>query len=288
MPMIVHHNNTLDPPWGISDDHPLMTDDDLDRLQDDYVSAAKLSAKCGYNGVDIKSCHGYLINDLHGAHTREGKYGGSFENRTRFLLETVARIQSEVPGLLVTTRMNVYDGVHYPWGFGVNKDDYKQWDLTEPKMLAKKLHELGVPLLNVAIGNPYYNPHCNRPYSKAIRGAVPYDENPLYGIVRYMNIVREMQESLPGIPMFGAGTAWLRNLVPKVAAGLIQQGWAKLYGYGRGAFAYPDLAKDIMEKGEMCVEKICITCSGCTELMRAESPTGCVIRDKEYYRLPNV
>jgi len=75
-------------------------------------------------------------------------------------------------------------------------------------------------------------------------------------------------------------------LVPKVAAGMIQQGYAKLFGYGRTAFAYPDMPLDIMEKGAMNIEKNCMACSGCTELMRAESPTGCVIRDKEYYRLP--
>ena len=285
-PVIAQHSGILDPAWGIPENYPLITDDNLDRLQDDYVAAAKLAAKCGYNGVDIKSCHGYLINELHGAHTREGKYGGSFENRTRFLLNIIDRIRNEVPSLFITTRMNVYDGVQYPWGFGATKNDYQQWDLAEPKLLAKKLHELGVPLLNVAIGNPYFNPHCNRPYAKPVRGAAPHDEYPLLGIVRYVNIVREMQESLPELPMYGAGTAWLRHLVPKVAAGMIQQGYAKLFGFGRTAFAYPDMPQDIMEKGNMSIEKNCLTCSGCTELMRAEMPTGCVIRDKDYYRLP--
>jgi 2,4-dienoyl-CoA reductase-like NADH-dependent reductase (Old Yellow Enzyme family) len=94
-----------------------------------------------------------------------------------------------------------------------------------------------------------------------------------------------MQESLPELPMVGAGMAWLRHLVPKVAAGIVQQGWAKLIGYGRGAFAYPEMPKDIMVHGAMDTKKVCLACSGCTELMRAESPTGCVLRDKEYYRL---
>ena len=286
MPIIAQHSGTLDAHWGIPDDYPLITDDDLDRLQDDFVAAAKLAAKCGFDGVDIKSCHGYLLNELLGAHTREGKYGGSFENRTRFLRETTERIKSEVPALFVTARMNAYDGVQYPWGFGANKDNYEQWDLTEAKLLAKMLNELGSPLANVAIGNPYFNPHCNRPYSKAIRGATPHNEHPLFGIVRYVNIVREMQESLPEIPMMGAGMAWLRHLTPKVAAGIVQQGYAKLFGFGRNALAYPDMPNDIMSKGTMDENKICMTCSGCTELMRAEMPTGCVIRDREYYRLP--
>ena len=286
MPVLVQRNQILDQHWHVADDLPIMTDDELDRLQDDFVTAAKLAAKCGFNGVDIKSCHGYLGNDLLASHTREGKYGGSFENRTRFLREIIDRIRNEVPSFIVTTRMNAYDGVQYPWGFGASKDNSEQWDLTEPKLLAKILHDLGAPLLNVATGNPYFNPHCNRPYAKQIRGIAPNEEYPLLGIVRYVNMVREMQESLPEVPMFGAGTAWLRHLVPKVAAGMLQQGYARLFGYGRGAFAYPDMPQDIMEKGAMSLDKVCMACSGCTELMRAEMPTGCVIRDRDYYRLP--
>lgn len=283
-PVIAHHSGVLDAAHNIPADLPLITDDELDRLQDDYIAAAKLAAKCGFDGVDIKSCHGYLLDELLGAHTREGKYGGTFENRTRFLRETIERVQNEVPTLFVTTRMNVYDAVKYPWGFGVNKEDYKQWDLTEAKQLAVMLNKLGIPILNVTIGNPYFNPHYNRPYSKTIRGATPYNEHPLHGIVRFVNIVREMQESLPELPMVGAGTAWLRHLAPKVAAGIIGQGWATLFGYGRGAFAYPDMPKDIMAAGAMDKKKVCVACSGCSELMRAESPTGCIIRDRDYYR----
>jgi len=284
-PVIVQHSGVLDSAHNIPADHLLMTDDGLDRLQDDYVAAAILAAKCGFDGVDIKSCHGYLLNELLGAHTRQGRYGGSFENRTRFLRETIDRVRNEVPTIFVTTRLNVYDAVKYPWGFGVGKEDYKQWDLSEAKELAKMLHRLGVPLLNVTIGNPYFNPHYNRPYAKAIRGAEPYDEHPLLGIARFANIVREMQESLPDLPMFGAGTAWLRHLVPKVAAGIVKQGWATLFGYGRGAFAYPDMPSDIMSTGTMNTKKVCVACSGCTELMRMESPTGCIIRDRDYYRI---
>jgi 2,4-dienoyl-CoA reductase-like NADH-dependent reductase (Old Yellow Enzyme family) len=284
MPVIAQHSGVLDLAHNIPADHPLMTDDELDRLQEDYVAAAKLAAKCGFDGVDIKSCHGYLLDELLGAHTREGKYGGSFENRTRFLRETIERVRNEVPTVFVTTRLNVYDAVKYPWGFGVSKENYKQWDLTEAKSLAKMLHQLGIPLLNTTIGNPYFNPHYNRPYAKTIRGAEPYNEHPLLGVVRFVNIVREMQESLPELPMFGAGTAWLRHLVPKVAAGIVQQGGARLFGFGRGAFAYPDMPKDIMSKGTMDLKKVCMACSGCTELMRAESPTGCIIRDRDYYR----
>ncbi len=284
-PVIAQHSAVLDAAHNIPTDYPLITDDELDRLQDAYVAAAKLAAQCGFDGVDIKSCHGYLLNELLGAHTRSGKYGGSFENRTRFLRETIARVRDEVPSVFVTSRLNVYDAVKYPWGFGVDRNEYRKWDLTESKQLVAQLKELGVPLLDITIGNPYFNPHFNRPYSKPVRGGVAYDENPLIGVARFLNVVKEMQQSQPDLPMIGAGTAWLRHLVPKVAAGLVQNGWMSLYGQGRNSFAYPNSPNDILKTGEMDSKQVCVTCSGCTDLMRAEAPTGCVIRDRDYYRL---
>jgi 2,4-dienoyl-CoA reductase-like NADH-dependent reductase (Old Yellow Enzyme family) len=157
--------------------------------------------------------------------------------------------------------------------------------LTESKQLVAILRDIGLPLINITIGNPYFNPHFNRPYAKPIRGAVAYDENPLIGVVRFVQIVREIQQTQPDLPMIGSGTAWLRHLVPKVAAGIIKNGWATLFGQGRCSFAYPDSSKDILTKGEMDTKQVCMACSGCTDLMRAESPTGCVLRDRDYYRL---
>jgi 2,4-dienoyl-CoA reductase-like NADH-dependent reductase (Old Yellow Enzyme family) len=285
-PVIAQHSGVLDTAHQIPADYPLITDEELDRLQDAYVTAAKWAAKCGFDGVDIKSCHGYLLNELLGAYTRDGKYGGSFENRTRFLRETLIRVRNEVPTIFVTSRLNVYDAVKYPWGFGVDRENYKKWDLTESKQLVAILREIGVPLLDITIGNPYFNPHFNRPYAKPIRGGIAYDEHPLIGVARFVNIVREIQQSQPDLPMFGAGTAWLRHLVPKVAAGIVKNGWASLFGQGRNSFAYPNSPYDILHQGEMNLKQVCLACSGCTDLMRAESSTGCVVRDRDYYRLP--
>jgi 2,4-dienoyl-CoA reductase-like NADH-dependent reductase (Old Yellow Enzyme family) len=284
-PVIAQHSGVLDNAHNIPPDYPLITDTELDRLQDVYVTAAKLAAKCGFDGIDVKSCHGYLLNELLGAHTRGGKYGGSFENRTRFLRETITRIRDEVPSVFITLRLSVYDAVKYPWGFGIDQNDYKKQDLAEPKRLVVLLREIGVPLLNVTIGNPYFNPHFNRPYAKPVRGTESYDENPLLGVVRFVNIVKEIQESQPDLPMVGAGTAWLRHLVPQVAAGMVKNGWASLFGQGRCSFAYPNSPHDILTKGEMDTKRLCMVCSGCTELMRNESPTGCILRDRDYYKI---
>lgn len=285
-PVITQHSRVLDPVTaGVTPETPPVTDEQLDRLQDDYVRCAKLAALAGFDGVDIKSCHGYLLNELLGSHTREGKYGGSFENRTRFLRSTIARVRDELPNILATSRLNVYDGIKSPWGFGCPQDNDRQWDLTEAKRLVAELASLGVPLLNITIGNPYFNPHLNRPYEQQVRGVTPYDEHPLVGTARFCRIVGTLQQAFPDLPMITGACAWLRHLVPYVAAGMIETNMATLFGQGRGVFAYPDSVRDILTTGTMDPQKTCITCSSCTELMRRHLPTGCVLRDREHYRL---
>jgi 2,4-dienoyl-CoA reductase-like NADH-dependent reductase (Old Yellow Enzyme family) len=160
----------------IPDDWPIVTDEYLDKLQDAYVTAARIAFDVGFDAVDIKSCHGYLINELFACHPapiepdgvggvspsrpglsaadnwcgRAGKYGGSFENRTRFVLEVIDKIHSELgKDTPVVTRLGVYDAIPYPYGWGVDNNDYHKPDLTEPKKLIGLLQQRGVNLINV-------------------------------------------------------------------------------------------------------------------------------------------
>ena len=283
-PIIAHHSRILDPKHNLPADYPLVEDEYLDRLQDTYVEAAKLAAAAGFDGVDIKSCHRYLVSELLASHTRPGKYGGSLENRSRLLRETMARISQTVPGLFVTTRMNVYDAISHPFGFGVDRDDYLKPDLAEPIELIGRLREFEIPLINVSVGNPYFNPHFGRPFDHPIVGVDPPDEHPLAGVVRFIEITRRIQEAFPDLPVIAGGYGWLRHLMPYVAAGVIGSKGATLIGQGRGAFAYPDSPKDILATGQMDPAKTCITCSACTQIMRDGTMTGCVVRDSEIYR----
>ena len=281
--MIAHHSAILDPRHKLPPDHPLVTDAYLDRLQEVFVEAAKLAAEAGFDGVDVKSCHRYLVSELLASFTREGRYGGSFENRTRLLREALARIAESVPGIFVTTRMNAYDAIEYPYGFGVDKQDSRVPDLGEPIELARRLHALGVPLLNVTIGNPYFNPHYGRPFDFPIKGMRPPAEHPLESVVRFIQITRQIQEALPDLPVIASGYSWLRHLMPNVAAGVIRAGWATLIGQGRGAFAYPDSVQDVLATGRMDPAKCCVACSACTQIMRDGGMTGCVVRDSAIY-----
>jgi len=282
-PIIAHHSAVLDPKHNLAADYPLVSDEYLDRLQEVYVEAAKLAARAGFDGVDVKACHRYLVSELLASFTREGKYGGSLENRSRWLRETVAKIRDAVPGLFVTTRINVYDAIPYPYGFGVARDNHELPDLTEPIEVIRQLRALGIPLVNATIGNPYYNPHYGRPYDRPIASVPVPEEHPLAGVVRFIEITRQVQEASPDLPVVGGGYTWLRHLMPYVAAGVLRRGWAALVGQGRSAFAYPDAARDILSEGRMKPEKTCITCSGCSQIMRDGTMTGCVVRDGAIY-----
>ncbi len=282
-PIIAHHNPVLDPLHKLPEDYPLVSDDYLDRLQDDFVETARLAAQAGFDGIDVKSCHRYLISELLASFERGGRYGGSYENRTRFLRESLAKVAAVVPDLLITTRLNAYDALAYPYGFGVNRDNFEIPDLTEPLQLVQDLLRIGLNLLNISIGNPYYNPHYGRPYDVPIQGAQPPREHPLVGVNRIIEVVRVIQQANPDLPVVGSGYAWLRQFMPNIAAALVENGWATLIGQGRGSFAYPDSVNDVLERGEMAPEKCCVTCSRCTQIMRHGGRTGCVVRDKEIY-----
>jgi NADPH-dependent glutamate synthase beta subunit-like oxidoreductase/2,4-dienoyl-CoA reductase-like NADH-dependent reductase (Old Yellow Enzyme family) len=268
----------------IPDNWPPVADEYLDRLQDAYVEAARIAFEAGFDAIDIKSCHGYLINELFGCRGRKGKYGGSLENRIRFLLEVIDKIHTELDAdASVATRLGIYDAIPYPFGWAVDKDDYTRPDLTEPKKLIALLQQRGVNLINVTVANPYYNPHVGRPFNEPIVGGYEEPEHPLVGVSRLVNLTGEIQKAFPDIATVGTGYSWLRTLFANVGAANKAAGLATLIGAGRMAFAYPDFAKDILTKGRMYREKVCISCSACTQIMRDGGMAGCVVRDNEVY-----
>ncbi|HZJ57835.1 MAG TPA: flavin oxidoreductase/NADH oxidase [Clostridia bacterium] len=278
-PIIATRNPYLN--RNIPDDYPLITDDELKYLEDKFVVAASLAKEIGFDAVDIKSCHGYLISELLSAFTREGEYGGSFENRTRFLLNIVDKINDEIGDELdITLRLNAYDAVPYPYGWGVDKEDFQVPDLKEPVRLVQTLYNRGIGLINISTGNPYYNPHVGRPYDT---GYYTPPEHPLTGTARMLDIIRQIQKGVPNMAVMATGFSWLREFAPFVAAGGIQKGWFTIAGFGRQSLAYPSFPRDIITEGSMDRKKCCIACGKCSEIMRDGGRAGCVIKDAKIY-----
>ena len=284
-PVIAHHNPYLDPLHRLPADYPLISDRELDRLQDAFVEAAALAGRAGFDGVDVKSCHGYLVSELFGARTRTGsRYGGPFQNRVRFLLETIKKIAAQIPKSLVCARMGAFDAIPYPYGFGAAQHQGDSMDLAEPMALVRRLAESGLCLLNITAGIPAFLPHFGRPSDTPVRGGARSPEHPLLGVARLVHVAGQFQSRFPALPVVGSGYSWLRQFFPQVAAGVIEKNQAGLVGLGRLSFAYPRFAEDLRAKGALDRKKICLTCSGCSELLRAGSPAGCVVRDKSVYR----
>jgi 2,4-dienoyl-CoA reductase (NADPH2) len=286
-PLIVQNNPHLDPLHDLPTDTPVVSDDELAVIRDDFVEAADMAASAGFDGVDIKACHGYLVSETLAAHSREdSRYGGPFENRTRLLLEIIRRIGGEAPNLLVTTRLSASDMVPFPFGFGMDPDEPGRIDLTEAKALAGLLAAAGVRLLALSLGVPAWQPHFGRPFDRPVPGGDLPPEHPLEGVARHLRVATEIQLSRPGVAVVGAGYSWLRALAPGVGAAMVGDGRSAVFGLGRGALAYPDFAADLAASGRLSPRKVCTTCSLCSHLLRRQRPVGCVVRDPEYMNAP--
>jgi len=311
-PLIVTHDPLLDPltvdkssGGRVDASYPILSDDDLERIEDEYVAAAKLARAAGCDFVDLKQCHRYLLNELLAATNRSGAYGGSLENRTRLISGIVGRIRHEVPDLMLASRMNAYDGVPFrkrpdgdgepvpcsapiECGFGTDKTDPAKEDLAEPIEVARRLAEWGVSLLNVTAGNPYASPHLVRPAENPPIDGYDAPEHPLIGVARHFRITKAIQASVP-IPVVGSGYSWLQDFAFNAGAANLAAGDVAIVGYGRGTLSHPDFAKSLLETGRLERKRVCRTFSYCTNLMRTKDhplgqyATGCPPFDKEAY-----
>lgn len=281
-PVIATHKERLDERLGITKEYPLVTDEYLDQLKSNFLQAARLSRKAGFDGVDIKACHGYLLCELLSAYEREGKYGGSFENRTRMMLDIVEAVKQDeqCQGLILATRLNIYDAQPYPQGWGVSEASGNEIDLTEPQQLMQLLVGRGMEIFGLTMGNPYFIPHINKPYDM---GAYVPDETPLISCDRLIREIGCMQQAFPQAVVIGVGYSWFRQFAPQVAAGSVAQGLCRMAGFGREAISYPDFARDLLTQETMDSKKICISCSKCSELKSKIGTCGCVVRDADVY-----
>ncbi len=252
------------------------TDEYLDTIPAMYAKAAKLALEAGFDGMDVKCCHGYLFNELLSAYNREGRYGGSLENRTRLYFDCIDAVKEAVGNkAFVTTRLNSCDCFPYGYGYGVNEKE--EIDLTETKAIISKLQEKGIELVNLTIGNPYLIPHTNRPY------AVKSPEDGNIGMKRIYDVTKEITSTFPDMKFVVSALTYEGENAVDYAEKLLGEGVGDIAGFGRMTFAYPTFYKDYLEKGTLDRNKVCIKCSKCSELMRAGTVSGCVIRDSECY-----
>ena len=275
-PLIAERNSWLES-FRSADDSCIVSDDYLKRMEDLFGYSALLAKKAGFDGVDIKCCHGYLFQEVAAAYNRKGEYGGSYENRTRLLKNSIRAAKVyESEDFFVTSRLGIYDG--YPkenrgWG----QDEEGRMDLSEPKRLIKELwEEFSLPLVDITMGNPYATTHVTRPFDS---GKYPPDEHPFEGLARMVHGVEEIKKTVPNMVVYGSAPTYLRKYADLYAAGAVERDMADGFLFGRLAFADPDFANEIVKNGRIDSKRVCLTCGKCGDLIRAHKPTGCVIRD---------
>jgi 2,4-dienoyl-CoA reductase-like NADH-dependent reductase (Old Yellow Enzyme family) len=305
-PRIAYHHPLLDKKFGIApdDNSVVWTDDELERLCDDYVAAARRAAAAGFQFVDIKACHGYLLHEFLSARPRSGRFGGDFPGRTRLLKQIIRRIHSELPDLDVAVRLSVFDtlpyqtsreigkpmeydaSAPYTYGFGVDEHAPLQIDLAEPIQLIRELKDLGVVAINVTCGSPYYNPHIQRPAIFPPSDGYHPPEDPLVGVARQIHATRACKEAVPEMPFVGTGYSYLQEYLVPVAQAVVRAGWVDFVGIGRGVLSYPSLPLDTLQHGSLQRKLLCRTFSDCTTAPRHGLVSGCYPLDTFYKQLP--
>ena len=280
-PMIAYRNPIYEQ-YRDADDSCIVSDDYLKGLEEKFGEAAKLAKEAGFDAIDIKSCHGYLLAELNSAFTRPGLYGGSLENRTRLLRNGILAAKPyEDDNFKVTCRLGIHDGTPWPYGWGVKQDGSTELDLTEPKEVVKYLYEvLGLKMIDLTMGNPYVTTHVTRPYDQ---GKYEPDEAPLIGVARMIHGIAEVKKSFPNLIIYASAPTYLRQYSDLYTAGAVEQHYCDGMLFGRMAFADPDFANEIVREGRINPKRVCLTCGKCGDLIRSHKPTGCVVRDYQTF-----
>jgi 2,4-dienoyl-CoA reductase-like NADH-dependent reductase (Old Yellow Enzyme family) len=344
-PRVAYRHPILDSKFKVTSDEQVFADDEIERLIECYVAAAKIAWDVGADFVDIKHCHGYLLHEFLGAHTRPGKYGGSFENRTRILREIVAGIRASENKIEIGVRLSAFDFVPfkpdpalsqpgklgpgipddfshclpYRYGFGVSPNNPVAPDLTEAIQFVKLCGELGVKIVNLSAGSPYYNPHIQRPAIYPPSDGYQPPEDPLIGVARQINAVRQVKESVEKLNalnklnqlnearqrseasthltnhpfndltrpvLVGTAYSYLQEYLPHVAQYVVRNGWTDMIGLGRVVLSYPAVLAEATTKGVLTTKFICRTFSDCTTAPRNGMISGCYPLDRYYTTKP--
>ncbi len=312
-PRVAFRHPILDRKFHVADDKQIWSDGEIAELIEDYILAAEVASDAGADFVDIKHCHGYLLHEFLGAHTRPGRYGGSFENRTRILREIVQGIRASGNSIGLGLRLSCFDTVPfrpdpdlsrpgklgpgipenyagmlpYRYGFGVNQGDPTKIDLTETFRFVDLCVELGIAILNTTAGSPYYTPHLQRPAAYPPSDGYQPGYDPLIDVERQIQVVRKIKAHVgDSMIVVGSGYSYLQEYLPHVAQSVLSKGWVDSIGLGRVVLSYPEILGDAASGKQMTPKLICRTFSDCTTAPRNGLVSGCYPLDKFYSETP--
>ena len=301
-PVILYHHPILDARFPACARVEPISDGEVARIVEAFGAVARLAQEAGFDFVDLKACHGYLGHEFLSAYHRPGRYGGSFENRSRFLRELIAVTRQSAPGLEIGVRLSAYDSVPfapdsrtgqgipadtknllpYTWGFGVNPLNPALPDLAEAKLLLNLLRSLNVRFVNISASSPYYCAHVQRPALFPPCDAYSPPEDPLAGAARMLAAAADLKKYAPEMIVVSTGWTYFQDYLPHFAQAHVRSGGTDFIGLGRMMIAYPDMPADVLEKGRINRRMICRTFSDCTNGPRNGLISGCYPLDPFY------
>ena len=312
-PRVAYRHPILDRRFQVESDDQVLSDDEVQVLIGSYVQAAQAAADAGADFIDIKHCHGYLLHEFLSAYTRPGKYGGAFENRTRILREIVQGIRESGNRIDIGVRLSAFDLVPfrpdpersapgtvgpgipedyqdcipYRYAFSTKQEDPVNYDLGETFQFVRLCRQIGIKILNVSAGSPYYNPHIQRPAAYPPSDGYQPAYDPMVDVARLIGVARSIKEQTPeGMIIVGSGYSYLQEFLPYVAQYVIREGWADIVGLGRMVLSYPEILEDATTKGSLVAKRICRTFSDCTTAPRNGLVSGCYPLDSFYTKRP--
>jgi 2,4-dienoyl-CoA reductase-like NADH-dependent reductase (Old Yellow Enzyme family) len=226
-----------------------LTVSELGDIQKLFVGSARRLMQAGYDGVEIHAGNGYLFQQFLSPriNKRTDRYGGAFDNRVRFLMETIARLTDELPEFPLIVRLSASEFV---------EGSYTQDEIVE---LAKRLERAGVAALDISGGSnesPQLSKYCIQPPSFARGCLAPYSK-PIKAAV--------------SIPVFVAG----RIVDPQDAEAVLAEGCADFVSVGRALYTDPHWAVKAFGEVKAPIRK-CIACNVCFERLTLEKDVACV------------
>ncbi len=272
----------INPDIDVSGTPNIATDEYLQSLPELYAKSALLAERVGFDGVDLKCCHGYLLSELLSAFDKDGLYGGDeLSKRAKLLFDSADAVNACLSENAVRScRLNVYDGYTGKYCFGKGKTD-GQYDLSEANSIISTLEQKGFTLFNVTMGSPYRNPDVSRPYR---RGLDMPKTNAIQGLSRILGGCDKIKKAHPNSAFVNTGISALGVMSKYAAAGFKAEGMTDFVGFGRMSFAYPDVAKDLIS-GNFQDKKACVACGGCSFLKKNVQKSGCIIRNSFYNKV---
>ncbi|MDD3519642.1 MAG: 2,4-dienoyl-CoA reductase [Actinomycetota bacterium] len=263
----------------------ILTEEALEKIMDDFITSAKIAHAAGADGIDMKLCHGYLGSQiLRPFNDRKWKYGGSWENRTRFAYTIYERLQKEIndPNFIIGSKVSVWEG--FPGGCGSAGPNSALMDISESLDLVKNLEARGADYILVSAGCPSITLALSQPDKK-----IPDD---VYLHFTFQKAVKSVLK--PETVVIGSAYSVLNNgnnnlqAVKKEEASIrywgnknIKDGVTDMIAIGRQSLADSSMAAKMKENKDDEV-KWCTACDQCIELLIRQKNVGCCTYDKEY------